>query len=135
MLSEIVTGLAAANQATQLVKELRSIDSSVDEASFKLKLAELTEALADTKVALSEAKLAIADKDGKLADLNQKLRAATSGETCPVCLSAPMKTMRVVPHRRMGDLGVQEKHLECTAEECDHSEKRMHDPIGILDKK
>lgn len=131
---DIVGGLAAASQAISIARELREIDRSVDESVFKLKIADLQVALADAKVALSEAKLSLATKDEELAEISKKLSAATSGETCPVCNSAPLKTRKVVEHHQFGRLGVQEKHLECSSDTCNHSEKRMHDPVGLLNK-
>jgi hypothetical protein len=53
---DIASGLSAASAAITIAKDLREIDRSVDEATFKLKIAELTEALADTKIALSDAR-------------------------------------------------------------------------------
>ena len=129
---DLMTGISAATQAVQLVKELRSIDRSVDEATFKLKLADLTEALADTKIALSEARETISEKDSEIRSLKEKLSNATSGEGCPVCQTGRLKTVSVGKHPQMGDVGLQERQLSCDNPECNHREARMHDPNGIL---
>ncbi|WP_296766233.1 hypothetical protein [Sediminimonas sp.] len=131
---DIASGLSAASTAINIAKDLRDIDRSVDEATFKLKIAELTKALADTEIALSEARTELSEKQVEINELEAALRALTSGENCPVCGEGHLKTERVVPHPRFGKQGIQEKHLSCQNPECAHSEKRMHDPAGLLDK-
>ncbi len=134
MLSEIVSGLNAANLAAQLIKDLKQIDRSIDEATFKLKLAELTEALADTKIALSEVREILATRDAEIRALREQLESAVSGDTCPVCRAGKMQTLRVKKHPTFGDLGVQEKTLRCDNAACGHDEERMHDPNGLIGK-
>lgn len=68
---DIVTGLAAAGQALEIVKKLRELDKSVDAATFKLEIANLMSALADTKIALAEAQTALSEKDAEIARLQQ----------------------------------------------------------------
>jgi len=131
---DIISGLSAASQAIKIAKDLRSLDRSVDEADFKLKLAELTEALADTRIALSEAKEDIAEKDSEIRKLQSQLESVRAGEMCPVCGEGRLKTKQVVDHPTFGELGVQEKHLSCDNPNCQHSEKRTHDPVGFLHK-
>ena len=71
---DLVGGLTAEKLALDLVKDLRQIDRSLDEASFKLKLADLTTALADTQVALSEARVSLIEKSEEIRDLQSKLK-------------------------------------------------------------
>ena len=130
---DIITGLNAASQALSIAKELRSIDRSVDEATFKLRLADLTEALAEAKISLSEAKLALSEKDEEIHKLRNELAVKSNGESCPVCGVGIMKTLSVSPHPTFGELGVQEKHLKCSSSSCSHEERRIHDPMGLLD--
>jgi hypothetical protein len=53
---DIMMALATASQAIKLAQDLRGIDKAIDEAGFKLKIVDLSVALADIKTALSEAK-------------------------------------------------------------------------------
>lgn len=69
---DIAGGLTAASTAINIVKDLREIDRSVDEATFKLKIAELSSVLADTKISLSEARIEISEKDARIATLKTK---------------------------------------------------------------
>ena len=52
---DIVSGLAAANSALAALKAVRDIERGVDEAKFKMALADAYQNLADVKIALSEA--------------------------------------------------------------------------------
>lgn len=136
MLSEIVTGLAAANQATQLLKELRDIDRSVDEAGFKLKLAELTGALADTKVALSEANLNLNEKELAIRNLTEKLEAAEKGDICPKCREGRMLLLETKPQHMMGmnHYGVELWTYNCGNTSCGFAQTITHDPHGVVAK-
>jgi hypothetical protein len=131
---DITTGLTAATTALGIVKDLREIDRSVDEASFKLAIADLTTALADAKISLADAKETLADKDRQIKQLQRDLDCATSGDRCPICKIGNLKTIKVSPHPIFGKSGLQEKHLSCDSSECSHTEKRMHAPTGILNK-
>lgn len=136
MLSEIVTGLAAANQATQLLKELREIDKSVDEADFRLKIAELMGALADTKVALSEANLNLNEKDLIIQNLTEQLDAAMTGDICLKCKSGRLKLIktRKMSNGGLGRYGVEEHVFRCEEVTCDFETTRVHDPQGLVPK-
>lgn len=133
---DLLTGLSAASQALNIVKELREIDKNVDEATFKLKIADLMIALADTKEALANAKKSMSEKDTIIHELKQTISGFTIGNLCPICNTGRLKTVRVIPHPKLmlGKVGIQEKHFECQNESCSHSEKRMHDPSGLLKK-
>ncbi|MCX7286021.1 MAG: hypothetical protein NTW20_00250 [Rhodobacterales bacterium] len=136
MISEIVSGLAAANQAAQLLKELREIDRSVDEAAFKLKIAEITEALADAKIALSQARVDLSEKDNEISRLMSELEISRSGELCPKCRTGRM-TLTKSSRMAMGGLGaygVEERYYVCRNEDCDYETKLVHDPQGLVPK-
>lgn len=128
MISEILAGLTAANQATQLLKELREIDQSVDEAAFKLKIAEITETFADTKIALSEARVALAERDAEISKLQAALEAARSGDLCPKCGSGKMAFQSERKHPIWGAHGKLEQTLRCTNEACGHTREVIFDP-------
>ncbi len=134
MISEIVTGLAAANQAVGLVKELREIDRSVDEAGFKLKLADLTQLLADAKIALSEANLALNEKDTKIRQLQEDLETAQSGEVCPKCREGRLilESTARYPMRGLGTFGVEQWTMKCDNTNCGFEQMVLHDPHGVI---
>ena len=87
---DLLTGLTAANQAIGIVKDLREIDQSVDEASYKLKLAELSSALADAKLALADAKV-------EMATLAAKIDTFRDCEICPKCRVGRLNIDNVEP--------------------------------------
>lgn len=70
---DIATGLSSLTAAIGLVKELRSIDVQIDKAALKLKIAELTGALADAKVAMVDASETLRSREDELAKLRQAL--------------------------------------------------------------
>ncbi|PZX11657.1 hypothetical protein [Celeribacter halophilus] len=111
---DILTGLSAATQAIGIAKELRDIDRSVDESSFKLKLAELTDALADTKIALADAKALVAELEVQISEIRD-------GTTCPKCRTGRLQITEVIPTMHDGV----EKHIcECDNEKCDYTTSR-----------
>ncbi len=136
MLTEIVTGISAAKQAAELVKELRDIDRSVDEATFKLKLAELTEALADTKIALSEAKIRIDELEKANSDYEAKLANSIPIGICPKCEKGKVRfeSKKAVTTGRLDVYGVEKWTMACDLEGCDYSEAKIHDPAGVVPK-
>jgi CRISPR/Cas system-associated protein Cas10 (large subunit of type III CRISPR-Cas system) len=60
---DIMTGLAAAAKALEIVKQLREVDKQLNQAEFKLKIAELYSSLADVKMSLADAKEELATKN------------------------------------------------------------------------
>ena len=134
MISEIVTGLAAANQAVGLVKELQEIDRSVDEAGFKLKLADLTQLLADAKIALSEANLALNEKDTKIKQLQEDLETAQLGNVCPKCKIGRRRLETIEPQHMYGlnHFGVELWEMACGQEGCGFQHTDVHDPQGVV---
>ena len=71
---DIMTALATASQAIKLAQDLRGIDKALNEAEFKLKIADLTVALSDIKLALSEAKDELAAKQSEIQTLEKQFR-------------------------------------------------------------
>jgi hypothetical protein len=115
---DLIQGLAAASAAIGIAKDLREIDRSVDEASYKLKIAELISALADTKIALADAK-------EKIMPIEAELVCATSGDICPLCKIGRLKVQSVTPHDRVGSV---EFHTsKCDHDDCSYSSQRQYD--------
>lgn len=75
-LGQVIGSITA---AIGLAKELVAVDKAVDQAQWKLKLAELTSALADTKVGVVDLKEEIDSRDKEIERL--KLAFAFQGET------------------------------------------------------
>lgn len=115
---DIIGGLTAAKLALDLTKDLREIDRSVDEATFKLKLAELTFALADTQVALAAAKV-------KVSELEEALEIEKSGSKCPICKVGILKVISI--EAGYMDDSVQFHSCECNASDCNYSSQRFFD--------
>ncbi len=126
---DIIGGLSAAKIAIDIAKELRSIDRSLDEATYKLKLADLTSALADTQLALAEAKI-------KVGDLETKLNVLVNGEVCPKCRTGrlDLTEKRGLVFGGLSNYGVEEWKYTCNNPECDFSTKHMHDPQSLIPK-
>jgi hypothetical protein len=133
---DMISGIAAASQAVGLVKELKEIDPGVDEASFKLKIAELVEILADTKIALSDAKTALSEKDIEIRSLLEKLEEAKNGENCPKCKAGRLQVILTTKHTSamLARCGVQIWHMACDNRECQHAEEKIHDPNKMMQK-
>lgn len=125
---DIISGLAAATQAVGLIKELNDIDRGVDESSFKLKIAEVIEVLADTKIALADAKESIADKDREIRKLQDLLDEKVSLPTCLICRNGSLETIDIRPDPTFGRLGHQQHSLKCNNQICGHTETRKVEP-------
>ncbi len=115
---DIIGGLTAVKLALDLTKDLRDIDRSIDEAGFKLKLAELTSALADTQVALADAKI-------KLSDLQEKLAGERKGIVCPICKNGRLQVTDVGHHHARPNL--QWHTSTCSSEDCAYQNNRLFD--------
>jgi hypothetical protein len=133
---DLIGGLTAAKLAIDLAKDLRQIDRSVDEAGFKLKLADLTSALADTQVALSEARMEMIDKERKIRELEDSLNSATKGDLCPKCRQGRLSLVSTSRLRIGGPvgIGVEEWKYECGNFECDFQTSKLNDPQGLVSK-
>lgn len=134
---DLMSGLAAASQAIQIAKDLRGIDRSIDDAGYKLALADLTEKLADTKIALSQAKELIAERDEQIRELKAKLKAHESGDQCPSCRTGAMRVIRKVPYPigMAAKNGVQNWTTRCDNDACGHEDIHIHDPNNILGRR
>lgn len=66
---DIPGALSSISTALTIVKQLNEIDARVDEATFKLKIAEITSSLADTKIRLVEAAEEISEKEAEIKSL------------------------------------------------------------------
>jgi hypothetical protein len=114
---DVIGGLTSAKLALDLAKDLREIDRSVDEAAYKLKLADLTSALADTQLALADAKIRISDLEAELAD-------RAKGMLCPICRSGRLQVDRTEPSMA-GD--IEFHYSSCDNPKCDYSTTRRYD--------
>jgi hypothetical protein len=68
---DIVTGIAAAGQALDVVKKLRDLEKNFDAATFRMEIANLQLALSDAQIALSQAQLTIAERDAEIRRLKE----------------------------------------------------------------
>ncbi|GGA50908.1 hypothetical protein GCM10011385_00180 [Nitratireductor aestuarii] len=71
---DIAGSIAAVSSALTIVKEIKEIDAQLDQASLKLKIAELTEALAEAKLGLVDVLEDLRMKDQEISRLNDQLR-------------------------------------------------------------
>ncbi|GGD43364.1 hypothetical protein [Aureimonas glaciei] len=71
---DIAGSLAAVGSALTIVKELRAVDAQMDQATMKLKVAELTSALADAKLGLVDVADQLREKDAEISKLRDALR-------------------------------------------------------------
>jgi len=133
---DLIGGLSAAKLALDLAKDLRQIDRSADEASFKLKLADLTAALADTQVALAEARVLMIDKDAQIRELEGSFKDATAGDLCPKCRAGRLSLIKsnAMSMGVLGRFGVEEWDFACGNSECDFETTKVQDPQGLVAK-
>ncbi len=66
--------ISTASHAIKLVNDLRGIDKELGQAELKLKIADVTTALADLKITLTEARGEAAEKDAEIARLKELQR-------------------------------------------------------------
>ena len=74
---DFAAALSAVGAGIQVVKDLNAVNKQLDEATLKLKIAELSGALATAQITLAEAQKEVADKTADIARLeaNFKLKA------------------------------------------------------------
>ena len=125
---DIIGALTVTKSSIDILKSLRDIDRGVDEAEFKLKISEVISDLADARIALAETKEALASKDRDISRLTSELKAARSGDVCPICRNGELEVKSVRPHPVFGPTGAQEHHLSCNNPECGHQEDRLYRP-------
>lgn len=119
---DLMQGLSAVSAGLGIVKELRDLDRSVDEAAFKLKLAELTSSLADAKFALVDAK-------ERSAELKNKISELTNGTRCPICR---IGRINVVKNEPAFGSGVEHHYCECQIPECEYKTTKLFDSsLGV----
>lgn len=119
---DLMQGLSAVSAGLGIVKELRDLDRSVDEATFKLKLAELTSSLADAKFALVDAKEQSAELESRISEL-------TNGTHCPICRNGRVNVVKNEPALASG---VEHHYCECQNPECVYKTTRLFDSsLGI----
>jgi hypothetical protein len=114
------TVVSTISAAIGLAKELNSIDKAMDQATWKLKVADLTSALADAKMGAIELKEALDQRDKEIARLTKAFEF--KGETiekhnmlyekrngrpvgmpfCPRCLQVDGRFMKLTPLRKEG---------------------------------
>ncbi len=131
---DLMQGLSAANMALGFIKDLREIDRSVDEAGFKLKIAEIASALADAKIALSDANLHLNEKEQVIRDLRRELDELKNGDFCPKCHIGRMKLDHTKAHSMHGlsHFGVEDWSFICNNQDCGFKNERIHDPHGVI---
>jgi hypothetical protein len=71
---DIMTGLSAVTQASNIVKWLRGVEKEYDAAEFKLKISDLYSALTDAKMALADAKIEIESKQAEIEALRAQFQ-------------------------------------------------------------
>ncbi|MGO8068741.1 hypothetical protein AB9E28_24835 [Rhizobium leguminosarum] len=71
---DIPGALSGVSTALTIVKQLNDIDRRVDEAGFKLKIAEATGALAEAKLGLVDAQEDIRSKDAEISSLRASFK-------------------------------------------------------------
>lgn len=70
---DIAAAITAASEAIGIYKALKSIDRSVDEAAWKMQLAELGTKLADIQLELVDTKNLLQEKDVEIANLRETI--------------------------------------------------------------
>lgn len=68
---DVMSGLTAVGKALEIVKTLKDLEGQINDANFKLQVAELHSSLADAKIALADAKETIAEKDREIVKLKE----------------------------------------------------------------
>lgn len=76
---DFVSALQAASAALNVLKELNQVDREFDKAALRLKVAELSGALATVQIALADAQAEARKKDDEIAKLQSNFKQKTEG--------------------------------------------------------
>ena len=120
---DLTSGISSVVQALQIAKSLKDFDNTLDNAEFKLAIADLTEKLADAKISLSDAKMALNEKDAEIRQLREQIENSSRGGMCPLCNVGRMKVVSSRPHPVFHHFGTQEDTIKCQSDDCGHTEK------------
>lgn len=71
---DLVTGMAVAGQALDILRKLKDLDADLKNAEVKMQLAELYGKVAELKVALADASIELRQRDDTIVDLKDKAR-------------------------------------------------------------
>lgn len=131
---DVIGGLAALSQAIGIAKDIIEIGRTYDEATFKLKMSDLTPSLADAKVALSDARIELSEKAEQISTLQNELDLVLNGDFCPKCRKGRMQLIKTKGHSMHGLLhfGVEDWDFQCDDPKCGFEQKRIHDPHGAV---
>jgi len=73
-MADIAGAISAVTAAVGLLKEMNQVDREFDKASLKLKIAELSGAVATAQIALAEAQKELNEKDARIAALERRFK-------------------------------------------------------------
>ncbi len=118
-LGAITTALASVKTASEILKYIRDAGQELESAEYKLKLAEMTEALADLRIFMSELRESLVEKDAEISALKDALQlkatlirhrevyyekdeagTATGSAFCPKCWEVDFKIIHLVRNHR-----------------------------------
>ncbi|BBD01878.1 MULTISPECIES: zinc finger-like domain-containing protein [Sphingobium] len=71
---DLIAALSSLKTASEVVKAIRAAEKSLDEATLKQRLADVTVALADGRVALAEVQEVLAGKDKEISELKAAIQ-------------------------------------------------------------
>lgn len=110
---DFVTAIQSVTAGVRVIKELNDLDRELDKAALKIKVAELSSALATAQVALSEAQTEAQAKDAEIAKLTDafttinhelveyhgyRYRKGNNGDPvgCPYCPSCMLEGLPIM---------------------------------------
>lgn len=118
-LSQISAAISSVATATEIAKLIRASDLSLDKAETKMKLADLTDALANVKIQLADVKTLVLEKDARIESLEAMLVQRNNmvydkpyywledgpkkeGPFCQACYDSDSKLIRLQGRGRQG---------------------------------
>jgi hypothetical protein len=118
-LGAVTTALASVKTASEILKIIRGAGQELESAEYKLKLAELTETLADLRIFMSELRESLLEKDAEISSLKDALQLkatvirhsdvyyekdeegkAIGSAFCPRCWEVEFKLIHLVRNAR-----------------------------------